>query len=108
MSDHLGDIYWLPVEADAIPHPHVIVEEREEDSSFKLCAITSNLKRLSLAGNVLLEAGEANLTRASVVEVSKTREAHPAELGAYIGRLSAQRLEEILDGIRFVERSFRR
>jgi mRNA interferase MazF len=102
MDIHQGDIFWLQI--TDIPHPHVVVQVH--DSAVTLCALTSNLQRISLPGNILLEAGEANLPKPSVVEVSKIATVAPAQLGDYIGSLSAQRMQQIQSGIRFVQTSF--
>jgi mRNA interferase MazF len=110
-----GDLFWVEL-ADAsgtaagIRHPHVVIQADVFNHSrlrtVVMCGLTSNLKKASLPGNVLLEAGEGNLEKASVVEVSKVSTVWKAELGAFIGRLDEGRLEQILDGIRFVETSY--
>lgn len=112
MTIQQGDIHWLqpenPNDAEPrIPHPHVIIQVNAHAAdTVVVCALTSNLRRVSLPGNVLLEAGEANLPRQSVVEVAKTATVETTRLGAYIGTLSEQRIAQILAGIRFIERSF--
>ena len=112
---HQGDLYWLRVDdpgggGPGIPHPYVVVQDDALNHSplatVVACALTSNLKRASWAGNVLLAEGEANLQRPSVVEVSKIATVEKAQLGAWIGRLSPQRVEQILAGQRLVQRSF--
>lgn len=116
MTIHEGDIYWLlpdPTETDTgILHPHVILQPDAVTASGEpavlACALTTNLKRVSLPGNVLLDAGEANLPKASVVEVAKDVLLPTSRLGAYIGTLSAPRLAQIRAGIRFVQTSFSR
>ncbi len=72
-----------------------------------VCALTSNLKRMNEPGNVRLAAGEANLSRASVVVVSQVSSIAKAELGEYIGTLSAARVEQIFDGMRLQQAFFR-
>jgi mRNA interferase MazF len=104
-----GDIYWVQLPgADGvepgIPHPHVVIQVNPQ--TVTLCALTSNIQRINLPGNVLLEAGEAGLPRRSVVEVSKTATIEKTLLGAFIGSLSEQRMSQILAGIRFVQRSY--
>lgn len=106
-----GDIYWLTLdsaegEAERIPHPHVIISVN--DRTVDVCALTSNLGRVSMPGSVLLDPGEANLPRQSVVEVSKRTTVETVRLGAYIGTLSAARVAQIAAGIRFIETSFLR
>jgi mRNA interferase MazF len=113
MEIHQGDIYWIALTGaqssqPGIPHPYVIVQDdilnRSRIHTVVVCAITTNRKRVSLPGNVLLEAGEANLPRQSVVEVSKLSTVDKAQLGEYIGSLSKERVEQILSGIEFLQR----
>jgi mRNA interferase MazF len=114
MEIHQGDIYWiaLPIPEGpegAIPHPYVVVQEDIFNCSrlrtVVVCALTTNRKRASLPGNVLLEPGEANLPRQSVVEVSKLSTVDKSQLGEYIGSLARPRIDQILAGIRFLQRS---
>jgi mRNA interferase MazF len=106
-----GDIYWvLLADAPDIPHPHVVVQDDVFNHSrirtVVACALTTHLARASLPGNILLEAGEGNLPRQSVVEASKISSLDKAELGEYIGSLSEARVKQILDALRFVQTSF--
>lgn len=110
-----GDVYWVQVnERDAeeagIPHPYVVIQENVLNHgpipTVIACALTTNLKRASWPGNVLLDVGEANLPKQSVVEVSKTATVPKTQLGDWIGRLGAQRVEQIVAGQRFLQRSF--
>jgi mRNA interferase MazF len=110
-----GDLYWVQLDGlsesePAIPHPYVVIQENIFNHSriptVIACALTSNLKRASLPGNVLLEAGEANLPRQSVVEASKVSVIEKVKLGEYIGSLTEQRVYQILAGIRFLQASF--
>jgi mRNA interferase MazF len=68
-----------------------------------VCALTSNLQRAKLPGNVLLEAGEANLAKQSVVVVSQVSTVDKSQLGEYIGSLSQQRVQQILAGMQFLQ-----
>lgn len=102
-----GDIYWVQLGSDLearIPHPHVVIQH--DDPTVVVCALTSNLKRVNMPGNVLLEVGEGNLPKQSVVEVSKAATIDKALLGEYIGTLTERRVHQILAGIRFVQTSF--
>lgn len=67
-----GDIYWVKV--GDIPHPHVVVQDdlfnHSRVDTIIVCALTSNLQRVSRPGNVLLDVGEGDLPKQSVVEVS--------------------------------------
>lgn len=106
-----GDIYWAQSDRfrDSVQHPYVIVQDNILNHSridtVVACALTSNLKRITTPGNVLLEAGEANLPLFSVVEVSKVTTLHKAQLGGCLGSLSEHRIQQILAGMRFLQRS---
>jgi mRNA interferase MazF len=109
---HQGDIFWVhaaaPGESEpGYPHPHVVVQEdvfnRSRIHSVVVCALTSNMKRGKFPGNVFLEAGEANLPRRSVVEVSKVSTVDKTQLGEYVGSLTRQRVNQILAGMRFLQ-----
>jgi mRNA interferase MazF len=64
------------------------------------------LHRANEPGNVLLEVGEGNLPRQSVVVVSQISSVDKARLGERIGSLSDTRVEQILAGLRFQQVSF--
>ena len=84
-------------------HPHVVVQNNLFNQSkirtVIVCVLTSNLKYADVPGNVALEKGEANLPKASVVNVSQMLTVDKTQLGEYIGTVSSRRVEEILDGI---------
>jgi mRNA interferase MazF len=110
-----GDLFWIePDESRGSipghPHPHVVVQDdvfnRSRISTVVVCALTSNLSRASEPGNVLLEVGEGNLTKQSVVVVSQVSSVDKARLGERIGALSDERVEQILAGMRFQQASF--
>ncbi len=64
-----------------------------------MCALTSNLRRANAPGNVLLEEGEANLSRPSVVNVSQLFTVDKDDLVGRIGTLSKERVVAIAEGI---------
>jgi mRNA interferase MazF len=112
---HRGDVFWIGPDdsrgpAPSYSHPHVVVQDdvfnHSRISSVVVCALTSNLERASEPGNVLLEAGEGNLPQQSVVVVSQITSLDKARLGERIGALSQARVEQILAGLRFQQRSF--
>ena len=112
MEINQGDIYWLSgkepdsAQADST-HPHVVVQDNVLNGSrintVVVCALTTNLKRAKAPGNVLLEAGEANLPRQSVVVVSQVSVVDKTQLAQYIGSLTRQRIDQILNGMRFLQ-----
>jgi mRNA interferase MazF len=67
-----------------------------------LCALTSNMKWANSPGNVVLEAGEANLPKPSVVLVSQMMTVDKSQLGEYLGTLSRTRIHQIANGIRIL------
>ncbi len=106
-----GDIYWVDLEEPSgsepgYRHPHVVVQNnlfnRSRIRTVIVCALTSNLKRAGAPGNVLLEKGEANLPKQSVVNVSQIFTVGKSQLGEYIGTLSPKRVREMLNGIQLV------
>lgn len=109
-----GDIFWIKVEKKQthteLRHPHVIIQEdlfnHSRIETVIVCALTSNLKCANEPGNILLEAGEGNLSRPSVIVVSQIDSVPKIELSEYIGTLSPQRIEQIFAGIRFQQRAF--
>jgi mRNA interferase MazF len=109
-----GDIYWVTLETEEseshIPHPFVVIQDNllnhSRINTVVACALTSNIKRASIPGNLLLEVGEANLPKPSVVEVSKISTIDKTQLGEYIGSLTDQRIHQILAGLRFQQLSF--
>lgn len=114
-----GDVFWIAPEdaasGDAVavaPHPHVVVQadvfNRSRVTTVIVCATTSNLRRMSEPGNVLLDAGEGGLPKASVVLVSQIASVEKARLGERIGALSSERVDQILAGLAFQQASFDR
>lgn len=112
---HRGDVFWIEPDESrgsipGSPHPHVVVQDdvfnRSRVHTVIVCALTSNLKRATEPGNVLLDVGEANLSKQSVVIVSQVSSVDKTHLGEYIGALSEERVQQILDGMRFQQVSF--
>ena len=106
-----GDIFWIELDEPSGSEPgylhlHVIIQNnlfnRSRINTVVVCVLTSNLRRANSPGNVLLEAGEADLPEQSVVNVSQILTINKSQLGDKIGTLSAERVRQILDGIRLV------
>jgi mRNA interferase MazF len=64
-----------------------------------VCALTSNLRHAEAPGNMLLDPGEANLPKQSVVNVTQLFTVGKDELVEQIGSLTPDRLRQVLDGI---------
>jgi mRNA interferase MazF len=110
-----GDVFWIaPDDAEgaepAPSHPHVVVQEdafnRSRIATVVVCALTTNLHKASEPGNVLLDPGEGNLPRRSVVVVSQISSVEKGRLGARIGSLSSARVDQIVAGLGFQQASF--
>lgn len=103
-----GEIYWVDLgeprgSEPSYRHPHIVVQNNLFNASkintVVVCALTSNLKRAKAPGNVLLEKGEANLLKKSVVNISQIYTVNKSDLIEKIGRVSQNRVQQILDGI---------
>ena len=103
-----GQVYWLDFgpatsSAPAERHPCVVVQNdifnRSAIATSIVCLITSNLKRANAPGNVLLKKDEANLPKASVVNVSQILTVDKAELVEHIGKLSSAATRAVRDGL---------
>ena len=106
-----GDVYWVDLgepsgSEPGYKHPHVVVQNnlfnRSQIRTVIVLALTSNLKRVNAPGNVLLEKGEANLPKQSVVNVSQVFTVDKSQLDEYIGTLSSKRVREVLNGVKLV------
>jgi mRNA interferase MazF len=106
-----GEIYWvnLPPPRGSEPgfrHPHVIVQNDVfNDSELRTvvtCVITSNLQRAIQPGNVALAAGEGNLPKRSVVNVTQIITIDRSQLRQKVGMLSKRRVQQIIEGMGIV------
>jgi len=103
-----GDIYWVDLgepsaSEPAYRHPHVVIQNnvfnKSRINTVVVCSLTSNLKRAQSPGNVLLEKGEANLPKQSVVNVTQVFTVNKSDCMEKIGSLSNKRVNEILAGL---------
>ncbi len=102
-----GEVYWLRFDGEGSEptgrRPAVVVQHdrfnRSAISTTVVAAITANLRLGAMPGNLPLRRGEANLPRASVVNVSQLRTVDRARLQTQIGALTADRLSQVLRGI---------
>lgn len=87
-------------------HPHIVIQNNLFNTSnintVVICALTSNVKRAQAPGNVLLNKGEANLPKKSVVNISQIYTVNKSDLIEKIGKVSTKRLNEILEGIKLL------
>jgi mRNA interferase MazF len=106
-----GDVFWINLDDPSgsepgYRHPHVVIQNnifnRSRINTVIVCAITSNLKRASSPGNVLLEKNEANLPKNSVINISQIFTIDENDLAEKIGTLSRKRVYQIFDGIKLI------
>jgi mRNA interferase MazF len=92
-----GQVYWLDL------GPCVVVQNdvfnRSAIRTSVVCLITSNLSRANAPGNVLLKKGEANLPKASVVNVSQILTVDKADLLECTGKLAGPAAGAVRDGL---------
>lgn len=111
----VGDVYLLDhdngrAQPPPYSHPHVVTAVRVDANNtvvaVEVCTITSRQAAVAEPGNVMLQPGEGGLTQASVVVVTRFHDVEPQRLQQRLGSLPAARIQQILDGRRFVERAF--
>ena len=103
-----GDVFWVELEEPSgsepgYRHPHVVIQNNVFNQSrintVVVCVLTSNLKRADAPGNILLESGEANLPKPSIVNISQIFTVDKQVLDEKIGTLSRKCVWQILDGL---------
>jgi mRNA interferase MazF len=106
-----GEIYWIDLAESkgsepGYRHPHIVIQNNLfNDSRINtavVCSLTSNLNRAKAPGNVMLNKGEANLSKQSVVNISQIFTVDKADLIEKIGQVSEIRMLEILDGLKLL------
>jgi mRNA interferase MazF len=106
-----GDIWWADFPEPTgsgvgYRRPVVIIQAdaftRSRIATIIVVAITSNLRLATAPGNVFLSSNESNLPKDSVINVSQIITLDKSVLDAYIGRISAQTVTEMEEGIRLV------
>jgi len=106
-----GDIFWIDFDEPSgsepgYRHPHVVIQNnlfnRSLINTVVVCALTSNLKRANAPGNVLLNKGEANLPKKSVINISQIFTVNKSELSEKIGSLTRERFSQVYEGIKLL------
>jgi len=106
-----GDVFWIEFHEPegsepGYRHPHVVIQNnlfnRSRINTVVVCTLTSNLKRANAPGNVILNKGEGNLPKKSVVNISQLFTVNKSDLSEKIGTLSKDRISNILRGIRLL------
>ena len=103
-----GEIYWVNLDdpkgsEPGFRHPHIVIQNNIFNASrintVVVCSLTSNLKRGTAPGNVILQKGEGDLPKKSVVNISQLFTVNKSDLIEKIGQIAIERLNQILEGI---------
>jgi len=103
-----GDVFWVDLgepsgSEPGYRHPHLVIQNnvfnKSRISTVVVCSLTSNLRRAESPGNVLLEKGEANLRKSSVVNITQIFTVNKQDLVEKIGSLSLERIAQVLEGV---------
>lgn len=106
-----GDIFWIDLgdptgSESGYMRPYVVVQNNvfniSKINTVIVCPLTSNTKRASDPGNVLLGKQEGNLDKMSVVNVTQITTVDKLLLREKIGSLSKMRVDQILNGLNLV------
>ena len=111
MEINQGDIFWFDAgeptgSSPGFTRPVVVIQNnafnRSWISTVLVCVLTTNLRRGKAPGNVLLDENEADLPKQCVVVVSQLLTIDKSQLTDKIGTLPKERIEQILEGIKFL------
>ena len=106
-----GEIYWIDLSEPrgsepGFRHPYLVIQNNLFNTSnintVVVCSLTSNLRRGRAPGNIILNKGEANLPKKSVVNISQIFTVNKSDLTDKIGQVSEKRFVEILSGIKLL------
>ncbi|MEW6423866.1 MAG: type II toxin-antitoxin system PemK/MazF family toxin [Bacillota bacterium] len=103
-----GELYWytFPTPQGSEPmgqRPVLVIQNnicnQSRVNTVIVCPLTTNLKLAIAPGNILLNRGEGNLPRESVVNVSQVQSIDKSCLQEYIGALPSARVQEVINGL---------
>lgn len=103
-----GDIFWVNLgepygSEPGYLHPYLVIQNNVFNESrlntIVMCALTSNTRLAKYPGNVMLEKGEANLPKRSVVNITQIFTVDKKDLLEKIGAISPARIAQVLKGV---------
>ena len=106
-----GSIYWVDFSPGKGSEPIgrrpglVVQNDLLNDSKLNtviVVAITSTLKFGELPGNIILQKGEANLPKRSVVNLTQIKTVDKHSLKEKIGSLTQKRLADVYEGMKLI------
>jgi mRNA interferase MazF len=110
MKAQIGDIFFVsiyPEYVNEIIHPYAVFEmdneERDTERKYRMCMISTNMKKAYWPGNIVLNENEGNLSKRSILICSKTIFAREYQFKEYVGRLNENRINEIIQSIKKID-----
>lgn len=106
-----GSIYWVDFSPGKGSEPMgrrpglVVQNDLLNDSNLNtviVVAITSTLRFGELPGNIILQKGEANLPKRSVVNLTQIKTVDRHSLKEKIGSLTKDRLADVYEGMKLI------
>jgi len=106
-----GNIFWVDLgepggSEPGFRHPYVVLQNNVFNASrvntVVVCALTSNVERAKVPGNVLLRKGEGGLPKDSVVNITQIITVDKSDLVEIIGSLPAARISQIIEGVKLL------
>ena len=106
-----GSIYWVDFSPGKGSEPMgrrpglVVQNDLLNDSKLNtviVVAITSTLRFGELPGNIILQQGEANLPKRSVVNLTQIKTVDKHSLKEKIGSLTKERLADVYEGMKLI------
>jgi len=106
-----GSIYWVDFSPGKGSEPMgrrpglVVQNDLLNNSKLNtviVVAITSTLKFGELPGNIILQKGEANLPKRSVVNLTQIKTVDKHSLKEKIGSLTQKRLADVYEGMKLI------
>jgi mRNA interferase MazF len=111
MVGERGEIWWADLgqprgSSPGFERPVVIIQSdffnQSKIKTYVVVTITSNVRLVNMAGNVLLSARTSGLAKESVVNVSQIFTVDRQDLFEFVTTLSAKKMEQIDKGLRLV------
>jgi mRNA interferase MazF len=108
---NIGEIYFMslnPEDSNEIIHPYVVCKKCENEENglteYFVCMISTNMKKAYWPGNIILNTNEGGLQKRSIVIVSKTERVIETQKRKYIGKMSDERVIEIIEAINALDK----
>ena len=107
-----GDIFLAATEDEngnqrKVVHPQVVIQDTLINNSrvehVVACEISTNMKKAYEPGSILLERGEGNLQKQSIILPSHISSIRKDMLGEYIGHLEQDRIDQVFASLKLLQ-----